>query len=626
MILAKDASLIVFDDELSPSRGKNIEDATGQRVMDRAELILDIFTTRARWSEAKMQMELGASPKRSQREVASSVGVSLGKANYCLLALISADRARSGCVDQGKHHRTRPRAAAADQRVEAASWGSGFLMSLVTGSRLARNSVFNLLGQGVPFLAAVVAIPLLIRGLGTDRFGVLTLAWMVIGYFSLFDLGLGRALTQVVAERIGTGRDTVAPPLVWAALTLMFALGLVGTLVISLVAPLLVHSVLKIPAPLQVESLHAFYMLALAIPIVVVTAGLVGILSAFQQFGVLNAIRAPLGIYTFVAPLAVLPFSQSLGWVTAALVVGRSLACAVYFWACRGIMPPLRRGLLHHYEAIRPLLRFGAWMTVTNVVSPLMQYLDRFVVGGMLSMAAVAYYATPYEAVTKVLIVPGAILGVLFPAFAAGYRQDHVRMVRLYARGTKYIALILFPGMLLVTAFALEGLRLWLGDEFAQHSARVLQVLAVGMFVNGIAQVFATLVQGVGRPDLSAKLHLLELPIYLPLLWLGIRHFGILGAAIAWTGRVALDGLLLFWLASRFLGDNGALVRRMAFGLLAALAGLAVPLLVTDMVYRTATVLAVLMVFVLAAWSAVLDEDERMLIRGRMGWAVASGR
>ena len=54
----KDASLVVFDDELSPSQGKNIEDATGQRVMDRAELILDIFATRARSSEAKMQVEL----------------------------------------------------------------------------------------------------------------------------------------------------------------------------------------------------------------------------------------------------------------------------------------------------------------------------------------------------------------------------------------------------------------------------------------------------------------------------------------------------------------------------------------------------------------------------------------
>ena len=52
------ATLVIFDDELSPSQGKNIEDAIGRRVMDRAELILDIFATRARTSEAKIQVEL----------------------------------------------------------------------------------------------------------------------------------------------------------------------------------------------------------------------------------------------------------------------------------------------------------------------------------------------------------------------------------------------------------------------------------------------------------------------------------------------------------------------------------------------------------------------------------------
>ena len=52
------ATLVVFDDELSPTQGKNLEDAIGTRVVDRAELILDIFATRARSSEAKMQVEL----------------------------------------------------------------------------------------------------------------------------------------------------------------------------------------------------------------------------------------------------------------------------------------------------------------------------------------------------------------------------------------------------------------------------------------------------------------------------------------------------------------------------------------------------------------------------------------
>lgn len=58
LLLDKGATLVLFDDELSPAQGKNLEDAIGVRVMDRAELILDIFATRARSSEAKMQVEL----------------------------------------------------------------------------------------------------------------------------------------------------------------------------------------------------------------------------------------------------------------------------------------------------------------------------------------------------------------------------------------------------------------------------------------------------------------------------------------------------------------------------------------------------------------------------------------
>jgi GTPase len=57
-IKSLDATLIVFDEELSPAQGKNLEVLTGCRVMDRAEVILDIFATRARTAEAKLQVEL----------------------------------------------------------------------------------------------------------------------------------------------------------------------------------------------------------------------------------------------------------------------------------------------------------------------------------------------------------------------------------------------------------------------------------------------------------------------------------------------------------------------------------------------------------------------------------------
>ena len=75
--------------------------------------------------------------------------------------------------------------------------------SRTSGRLLARNTFWNLLGQGAPLAAAVIAFPPLIRGLGIDRYGVLSLVWTLIGYFSFLDLGLGRALTKLVAERLG---------------------------------------------------------------------------------------------------------------------------------------------------------------------------------------------------------------------------------------------------------------------------------------------------------------------------------------------------------------------------------------------------------------------------------------
>src|ERR1700719_1324905 len=123
--------------------------------------------------------------------------------------------------------------------------------SLTSGRLLARNTVWNLLGGGAPMIVAVFCIPILIRGLGTERFGILTLAWALIGYASLFDLGLGRALTQLVAKKLGAGEDREVPTLVWTTLLLMLFLGVLGAAVVGVLSPWLVHSVLNVDDPME---------------------------------------------------------------------------------------------------------------------------------------------------------------------------------------------------------------------------------------------------------------------------------------------------------------------------------------------------------------------------------------
>src|SRR5712664_3110193 len=112
---------------------------------------------------------------------------------------------------------------------------------LTSGRLLARNTVWNLVGSGAPMLVAVFCIPILILGLGKERFGVLTLAWALIGYASLLDLGLGRALTQLVAKKLGAGEEREIPSLAWTSLLLMLLLGFAGAVAVFLISPWLVH-------------------------------------------------------------------------------------------------------------------------------------------------------------------------------------------------------------------------------------------------------------------------------------------------------------------------------------------------------------------------------------------------
>jgi O-antigen/teichoic acid export membrane protein len=280
--------------------------------------------------------------------------------------------------------------------------------------------------------------------------------------------------------------------------------------------------------------------------------------------------------------------------------------------ACLYAAPELKQRVVWDRHASTSLLRFGGWMTVSNVISPLMVTLDRFLIGAFVSVAAVTYYATPYEVITKFLLIPAAVMGVMFPAFSTSFAQDRNRTAALYNRCVKYMFFLLFPAALVVTGLARDGLTIWLGADFAQHSVRVLQWLAVGVFLNCLAQVPFALVQGAGRPDLTAKLHLIELPCYLFVLWRLIATRGIEGAAMAWTLRAAVDGLCLFGLASRFLPST-LVTLRSATVLAVALLTFAAIALLQGLVFKGILLGAIVVVFVLAIWFQMLTPEERQL-------------
>lgn len=460
-------------------------------------------------------------------------------------------------------------------------------------SAVARHTLYNALGLGAPLLLAVVTIPLLVAELGVARFGVLTLVWALVSYFGLFDLGLGRALTQQLAAALARGEQALADALVGTSMIVLLVLGLAAGVALSLAAPWAVDQVNDLPD--RAEVIRAVHWMALAMPAIVLTAGLRGVLEARQAFALVNLIRLPMGVFTFGAPLIVVWLvGPRLDLVAAVLVAGRVVACVAHA-ACAWHVMPIPRALRFDRHQLKPLIINGGWLTASNIISPLMGYADRFLIGALVSAAAVAWYATPHELVSKLWIVPGALTAVLFPAFAAQFARDPQGNLRLFNRSVAALFALLLPLTALLALFANEGLAAWIDPEFAAHSALLLQIFALGTLINCLAHVPFTLIQSAGAARLTAMAHVVELPLFLGLLWLLTVRFGPVGAATAWLLRIVADTALMFELCRRLLGWRVSVIFGRRQALLALLTAVAFAgVLIPSLAARAAWLAAIL--------------------------------
>jgi O-antigen/teichoic acid export membrane protein len=406
------------------------------------------------------------------------------------------------------------------------------------GKRLFRNTVWSCLGSAIPMAVAVLAVPRLIHALGADRFGILGLAWMAVGYLSLLDFGLGRAITRLVAERLASGNDGDIPGIFWDANLLLMGLGIAGGLLVWGPSSLLLDHALRIPAALEGEAKSCLLLIAATIPLVVLSNGFRGFLEAYQRFRAVNVLRTVAGIIGVVAPVLLLPWTVRVDVIVAVLCAVRAISVLVYLVMCLRFCPDVWRRRSLGKTPLVPLLRFGGWITVDNLVGPLMVSVDRLVIGSLLSIGMTTYYITPQEILTKLLIIPMGLQQAIFPTFS---KVDRAVGASLYRKSVDSILLLMLLPSVASILFARDILTLWIGASFAAQSHLVFQWIAVGILINSVAHIPSSMLQAIGRPEINAVIHICEFFPYLLLIWVLVHHYGIVGAAIAWVVRVSAD-------------------------------------------------------------------------------------
>jgi O-antigen/teichoic acid export membrane protein len=421
------------------------------------------------------------------------------------------------------------------------------------GRDLAAGMLWNAAGRGLPLLLALALTPALVGMMGLERWGLFTLALAMVGVFGIFDFGVGQALTRTIAERIGAGRGEDAPALLGAALVVLLVISLSAAALTWALVPALVGSVLRVPLALQAEAIAAMRVLVAAAPLVVVNAALWGVLAAYRRFRAANLVNMPVSAFYYLGPLLTLLVWDSLVGVMLALVGCRLAMTIAYAVLARRALPPGRpvfRGL--RLSPVVPLLRLGGWMSLAGLLTQALTYTDRFLIGALVSLTAVAFYATPLDLVMRAWILPVAVAQVLLPAMAGAYATRPEEAAALLRRGTLAIAALTLPACLLLAGASGSLLSLWLGATFAAGAGDVLRILAVGVFFSCVAFAPAALLDAIGRPDATARFALAQAVLFLPLTaGLLLAGGGIESVALLWTLRAALDCAGKLWIAAR---------------------------------------------------------------------------
>jgi O-antigen/teichoic acid export membrane protein len=399
----------------------------------------------------------------------------------------------------------------------------------------------------LPVAVSLITVPIYIRTLGEARYGTLAIAWVMLGYFGFFDLGISRASANALAKLHDASQEERERS-IWTSFYLSLLLGLAGALLLYFAGGYLYVHFFTASDELKREITAVFPWIAALLPLALVAGVAEGALEARERFFALNFLQTIGTVAVQIVPvICAVAIGPSLLVVVPAAFASRACSIAAILayvvWAER-----LHRIRGFNWSRGGGLLAYGSWVTVTNIISPLLATLDQLMIGSLIGARAVTFYSVPMSLVMRTQIVAGAMSRTLFPRMSRSSQED------AYSLAERAVGVLAYGlGAACSSAIILAGpfFTHWISPEFSSHVASITEILLVGGWVNGLAFIPFALLQGQGRPDVVAKFHALEVIPFIAVLWLFLHFFGLTGAAVAWTLRVTVDAVLLFT-AARF--------------------------------------------------------------------------
>lgn len=422
--------------------------------------------------------------------------------------------------------------------------------------KLARNSIFNIIGVVVPALVALACTAPLLAILGAAKFGLVSIQLAVLILLSINDFGVSRAIVLVSIARGGFTDSSERAHTVRAGLELVLLLSasvLILTLLGTVVFAIATHNKLG-------DTVLSWLLVGIAASIALPVLPLRAKLEVEERFGMLNLFRSASSSALFLAPLIAVWITPTLASAALGHLISRMivfLAFAAFSSSALFRDLPARMGRLvaaipnlSDFPMHSALLSRGSWLGIAGLVSTVIGYVDRFALGLLATATAVAHYAVAAELATKIWLVVGAFLAAATPKIAGGWQNKDDS----WRAPFQFLAILVCSMAIGLSAFFnFFGdlvLRRWLGAGFDAEMVPVLAILSIGITINCISQLNYLILLVAGGERAAAKLQLLVLPLAIVSSVLVAPRWGAVGVAWVFTGRLILDCFVIRYMTS----------------------------------------------------------------------------
>ena len=404
---------------------------------------------------------------------------------------------------------------------------------------LIKNSSWNIFGLALPLLMAIPVMGVLARSLGVERFGLFTIAYALMGYASVFDGGISRAVIRFVSTH--RNDDNRVNAILGTSLYAVTGLSIIIVLLGYFFAPSLARF-LNVSPELLNELTLALRLLVLCVPALLLTQVWRAYLEGVEKFLSLNIQQVTTSPFIILLPLFAVLYSPTLTSAVCGLVAGRWIVALISWKVCESHLKEFRR--IFRKDVFSELMSFGGWVTLSNIIGPLMGFVDRFAVSHFSGASVVAHYSGPSDMVARLSLFPGAVARALFPKLSYSKSKD---AHSVYHRTLWSVFLF---SILLATPFFMfssEILGLWLGKEYMGDAAQIFKILLLGFVFNSGAQICFAKIQSAGHAKWTGIVHIIEFFPYLAILYYLTTTYSIFGAAVAFLLRTFADFLILFY-------------------------------------------------------------------------------